>query len=52
MTELQKMYTKQRVEGRGHYAAIRTVARATTLDAATVERCLKRAEREDARRRS
>ena len=52
LTELQKLYTKQRVEGRGHYAAIRAVARETGLDNGTVERSLKRAEGEYARKRS
>jgi hypothetical protein len=48
MTDLQKLYTGHREAGRGHYSALRAVARATTLDPDTVARCLDRARQTDA----
>lgn len=49
MTDLQLMYAKHRLEGRGHYAAVRTIARDTGIDEGTVQRCLRRAERTNER---
>ena len=42
MTDLQKLYADARKE-RGHYAALRDVARQTGLDPDTITRCLDRA---------
>lgn len=48
MTELQKMYTEARVNGkRGHHAALRHVSRLTGIDPASIDRALKRARRTD-----
>lgn len=50
MTDLQKLYARERMENRrGHRAAIAAVARATALDEGTIQRCLRRAERADER---
>lgn len=50
MTELQKMYLAARAGNkRRHHAALREVARQTGLDKETVDRCLRRARRADAR---
>lgn len=50
MTELQKLYTKERVEnGRRHHAALRAISRLTGIDPESVGRALRRAEREDRR---
>jgi hypothetical protein len=47
MTELQKLYLAARANGqRGHHAALRAVAQQTGLDKDTIDRCLKRARRE------
>lgn len=51
MTDLQLLYAKERIEGRGHYAAVRALARATGIDEGTVQRCLRRAERTNERER-
>lgn len=49
MTDLQMHYAAARVGGkRGHHAALRHIARETGLDEATIDRCLKRARRDDA----
>lgn len=42
MTDLQKLYSGARKD-RGHYAALREVARQTGLDPDTITRCLDRA---------
>jgi IS30 family transposase len=48
MTELQKLYTEARVNGRrGHYGTLRSIASQTGIDEATIDRCLKRARRAD-----
>lgn len=50
MTDLQKMYLQERAAGqRGHYAALRRIARQTGIDEGTIDRCLKRARRADER---
>lgn len=50
MTELQKLYTKARVElGLRHRSAVDHVARETGIDSASVARALARAKREDER---
>jgi hypothetical protein len=50
MTELQKMYLAARAgRKRGHYGALRHIARATGIDEASIDRCLKRARRSDER---
>jgi len=46
MTELQKLYFAARREGRKHHAALRAIARQTGLDKDTIDRCLKRARRD------
>lgn len=48
-TDLQRMYTKARVEGAGHHAALRALADQTGLDKGTIDRCLRRARRADER---
>ena len=48
-TDLQLLYLQARVGGTKHYAALRAVARKTGLDEATVDRCLRRANRTDVR---
>ena len=50
MTELEKLYAAARVNhgGMGHHAALRHVAAQTGIDAASVDRALKRAKRADA----
>lgn len=51
-TDLQLMYLKERVEGKKrHHAALRAMARRTGIDPETIGRCLRRADREDARER-
>lgn len=49
MTDLQLMYAQERLNGRGHHAALRAVAARTNLDKDTVDRCLRRARRADER---
>lgn len=49
MTDLQKLYLSARKGGqRGHYAALRHLARETGIDADSVGRCLDRAKEADA----
>jgi hypothetical protein len=49
MTELQKRYLSARKGGqRGHYAALRLIARETGIDPDSVGRCLDRAREADA----
>lgn len=49
MTDIQKMYLAARKGGtRGHYAALREVARQIGADPGTVGRCLDRAREADA----
>lgn len=48
MTDLQKLYLRERAGGkRRHHAALRAMARTTGIDEATIDRCLKRARRAD-----
>jgi hypothetical protein len=48
MTALQEMYLAARAgRQRGHHAALRHLERQTGIDAATLDRCLRRARRTD-----
>lgn len=48
MTDLQLQYLAARAAGkRGHYSALRHMARQTGIDEASLDRCLKRARRTD-----
>ena len=47
MTDLQVMYLNARAKGARHHAALRDVASRTGLDKGTVDRCLRRARRQD-----
>lgn len=52
MTDLQRMYLAARAGRKcGHHGALREIAGKTGLDEGTIDRCLKRAQRDEARTR-